>query len=166
MRVTSLVFSLVFLACISASALAQGPRRDYRFEPLPLAIGIIQARDVPTINLVAGGLTGGVVGFFAFGIAGAFVASALSDDQGDGYEALGGFAIGALVGEAVFLPLGVHLANHRQGDYGVSLLVSAGIAALGLGLTGAMEDMGIVFLPTVPVAQLITSISIERRTAD
>lgn len=138
--------------CASSSSVAQDPPRN--------------ARSAPTINLVAGGLTGGVVGFFGFGIAGALIASGLSDNQGDGYEALGGFAIGALVGESVLLPLGVHLTNRRQGDYGVSLLASAGIAALGLGLTGALQDMGIVFLPAIPLAQLVTSISLERRTAD
>lgn len=166
MRVTWLVSSLVLVACISSSALAQGPRREHRLEVLSLARPTLQVADVPTINLVAGGVAGGAVGFFAVGIAGALVVSALSDNQGDGYEALGGFAIGALVGESLFLPLGVHLANRRQGDYGLSLLVSTGIAALGLGLTGAMEDMGIVFLPAIPVAQLITSISLERGTAN
>ena len=166
MRSISSIAALVLLACASSSAVAQGPLRDYRFDPLPLAAATIQTREVPTINLVAGGLTAGVVGFFGFGIAGALIASGMSDNQGDGYEALGGFAIGALVGESVFLPLGVHLVNRRQGDYGVSLLASAGIAALGLGLTGALQDMGIVFLPAIPLAQLVASISLERKTAN
>ena len=166
MRFISWSVALVLLACASSSVVAQGPLRDYRFNSVALRTTTIQTRDVPTINLVAGGLTGGVVGFFGFGIAGALIASGLSDNQGDGYEALGGFAIGALVGESVLLPLGVHVANGRRGDYGISFLASMGIAALGLSLTGAMDDMAVVFLPAIPIAQLITTISLERRTTN
>ncbi len=146
---------------------AQAPRREQRFtdETKP-ASSLQQDLQPPTINLVVGGLAGGAVGLFAFGFAGALIADSQARDGGDGYEALGGFVLGAVVGESVILPLGVHIANRRQGDYALSLLASAGIAAVGVGLTAAMEDMAIVFLPAIPIAQLITSITIERKTID
>jgi hypothetical protein len=113
--------------------------------------------------MIFGGLVGGAIGFFAFGFAGALIADSQADDGSDGFEALGGFVVGAVVGESVMLPLGVHVANRRRGDYALELLASAAIAGVGVGLTAAMEDMGIVFLPAIPIAQLATSIAIERR---
>jgi hypothetical protein len=158
-----LILALFFISFDSPAA-AQGPRRITHFEGPAEALPKLQPQPVPTGNMILGGLAGGAVGFFAFGYAGALLADRYADDGSDGWEALGGFAIGAVVGESVLLPLGVHIANRRQGDFATSLLVSAGIAAAGIGLTAAVEDMGIVFLPAIPVAQLISTIAIERKT--
>ena len=64
---------------------------------------------------------------------------------------------------SVALPLGVHLAKHRRGNYGLSLLASLAIGAVGLGATVASGDGRIMI--AVPVAQLASSIAIERATA-
>jgi hypothetical protein len=161
-RVTFVVLILLLIHARSSSA--QAPRIERRFDtPFELAGG--QTREVPTTHLLAGGLAGGVVGFFAFGFLGAVIADRYFS-EGDEFAALGGFMIGGLVGESVGLPVGVHLTNRRQGDFATSLLASVGIAAVGVGLTAAMEDMAIVFLPAIPIAQLIATINIERNTAN
>jgi hypothetical protein len=155
------------LLLLSATAVhAQGPRRDRRFAVEPVSPSFTQAVRIPTINLAGGGLAGGALGFFAFGLAGAYIADSQGPEGNEGFAALGGFVIGSVIGESVLLPLGVHIANRRQGDYGTALLASAGIAAVGIGLTSLMEDMAIVFLPAVPIGQLISSIAIERKPAN
>jgi hypothetical protein len=116
--------------------------------------------------MVAGGLGSGVLGFVAFGVAGAVIADSQADSGNDGFEALGGFVVGAALGTTVMVPLGVHLVNRRQGDCGTALLLSVGIAAAGIGLTSLDGELAVVFLPAIPIGQLIASIAIERATAN
>ena len=108
--------------------------------------------------LLLGGVVGGAVGLVGGGLIGAAIES--RDCEGD-FCGLGGFIVGGMLGESVLLPLGVHLANDRRGDFGKAALISAGIAAAGI-LIISQTDQGIV-LYAIPVAQLITSIRIERR---
>ena len=70
---------------------------------------------------------------------------------------------GAVIGEATLLPLGVHLANHRRGNYGLSLLASAALGAAGV-LAVEVANDGWPLIP-IPIAQLISSILIERATS-
>ena len=159
-------FAIVLLLFVNAAGYGQGPRRDFRFEPAaPLSVTSVQQQTAPVGNMIFGGLVGGAIGFFAFGFAGALIADSQASDDSEGFEALGGFVIGAIIGESVLLPLGVHIADKRRGDFATELLVSAGIAAVGIGLTGAMEDLAVVFLPAVPIAQLAATIAIERKPA-
>lgn len=155
--------AILLILFANAAGYAQGPRRDLRFELPASSLPSVQQQTAPVGNMIFGGLAGGALGFFAFGFAGALIADSQAPDGSDGFEALGGFVIGAIVGESVMLPLGVHVANKRRGDYGIELLASVGIAAIGVGLTGAIEDLAIVFLPGIPIAQLATAIAIERK---
>ncbi len=114
-----------------------------------------------TPRLVVGGLLGGGVGL---GL-GALVGGALGGGDtlcGDDPCGLAEAIFGAIGGEVALLPLGVHLANGRRGNYLLSLLASAGVAAGGLALSGG-GDHGEV-LAAVPVLQIVTSILIERGT--
>lgn len=114
-----------------------------------------------TPRLVVGGLLGGGVGL---GL-GALVVGALGGGDtlcGDDPCGFAEAIFGAIGGVVTLLPLGVHLANGRRGNYGLSLLASAGIAAAGLALAGG-GDHGEV-LVAVPVLQLVSSILIERGT--
>jgi hypothetical protein len=159
-----IVFGLILFT--GSTALAQAPRVEHRFAVDATRPMLQQVQHVPTVHLAVGGLAGGALGFFAFGFAGAFIADSQAPEGSDGFEALGGFVIGSAIGESILLPLGVHIANRQQGDYGAALLASAGIAAAGIGLTSLMDDMAIVFLPAIPIGQLISSIAIERKTAN
>ena len=114
-----------------------------------------------TPRLVLGGVLGGGVGL---GL-GALVGGALGGGDtlcGDDPCGLAEAIFGAIGGEVTLLPLGVHLANGRRGNYLLSLLASAGVAAGGLALAGG-GDRGEV-LVAVPVLQLVSSILIERGT--
>ena len=111
---------------------------------------------------VAGGLLGGAVGF----VGGAFIGAAIGGGNticGDDSCGLEEAAYGAVIGEATLLPLGVHLANHRRGNYGLSLLASAAVAGAGLLAVDAANDGWPLI--AIPVGQLISSILIERATS-
>lgn len=113
-----------------------------------------------TPGLVLAGLAGGTMGFFS----GLFIGGAIGGGNricGDDACGLEEAAYGAVIGETVGLPLAVHLANHSRGSLGLSLLASAGISAVGLLAIDASNDGAPLI--AVPIAQLISSILIERR---
>lgn len=123
---------------------------------------VAESRSMPI--LAAGGLAGGAVG----AVGGFYVGAVLaSDDDDDDLEFLSGGVAVATIGEGLLLPLGVHIANGSRGSYGKSALVSLGIAAAGLLALQAVhyDPPGApIVLVAVPVAQLATSIAIERAT--
>lgn len=75
---------------------------------------------------------------------------------------LGAF-VGALAGESLAIPLGVHLANRGRGDVGPALAASIGIAAAGLGAAVLSREGGVLL--AIPVLHIAASIAIERHTA-
>jgi hypothetical protein len=130
------------------------------------------ARNMPLVRfspngthplLLAGaGALGGALGFV-----GGFALTATLFPEGD----IGGGIIGGFAGESLLIPLSVHLANRAQGNLGKAMLVSGGLGVLGfvllVGLSRSEVPEGIA-LPivfAVPVAQVVTSILIERRTS-
>jgi hypothetical protein len=78
-------------------------------------------------------------------------------------DCIEGAFYGALVGESLAIPLGVHLADRRQGNAGIALATSVAIGALGLGAAAATDEWRLLL--AIPVAQIATSIMIERHTA-
>jgi hypothetical protein len=68
-----------------------------------------------------------------------------------------------LLGESLLLPLGVHLANGLQGNYGHAALASLGLTVGGIGLSAVAGEAGAIPLLLTPVAQLATAIAIERK---
>ncbi len=113
-------------------------------------------------GMVLAGVSAGAIGVFGGGFIGSAVGggNAICGDDACGLEEA---VYGAILGESVTLPLGVHLANRRRGNYGLSLLASVGIGALGILAVDASND-GWPLL-AVPVGQLVTSILIERGTS-
>ena len=79
-------------------------------------------------------------------------------------------AVLLVVGETVLLPLGVHVANHSRGNYGLGLLTSAGVAALGLFLAYQFGDdetaKQVAYISASAVVQLVAVVYVERKTAD
>ena len=149
-------------AGVPAVAHAQTPLRVERFP----AATPQKTRIASVPSMAAGGLVGGAIGLIVFGYLGAVIAD--DPDSSEDLDALGGFVLGGALGEATMLPLGVHLVNRRQGNYAASMLASVGIVVAGLGLAFLTEDQaplpGII-LAAIPVAQLTSSIVIERRTS-
>ncbi|HEU0076423.1 MAG TPA: hypothetical protein VFQ76_02165 [Longimicrobiaceae bacterium] len=114
----------------------------------------------PVLGGIAGGALGAGVGFLG-GL------TAARTCEGDEICLLPAMA-GAVVGETLGVPLGVHLAEGRRGSYPLAALASVGVTAVGLGAMAAVDNtgasaQGIAIL--VPVAQLWASIAVERRTA-
>lgn len=114
--------------------------------------------------LVAGGLAGGAVG-----VLGGFYIGALigSDENNDDLDFLSTGVAGAAIGEGLLLPLGVHLANRKAGGYMASALLSLGLSAAGLLILEAVhyDSPGApIVLLVIPLAQIGTSIAIERAT--
>jgi hypothetical protein len=111
-------------------------------------------------GMVVAGVTAGAVGLFA----GAYAGGALGGGNricGDDPCGLEGALWGAVLGESVVLPLGVHLAGGRRGNYGTELVTSVVIATGGVLLAYA-SGSGIPLL-AVPIAQLASGIAIEAR---
>jgi hypothetical protein len=162
---------------------AKAPRTVVFLEPLPLPAGgsptpapSVHVRrpalpqDRSTGRLVVGGLVGGIVGGALGGAVGAGLWGGI-DPGGCSYEEwvcrVHGFYWGAVVGESLGIPMGIHLANGRRGDLLRSTLVSAALGAVGsLAIVAAGFDPPLtpILLVTVPVAQLTTSTILERRT--
>lgn len=123
------------------------------------------ARSIPTMARTPDTNTGGMVfGGLLLG-AGGLVAGALLGNQLQRYpceDCIEGAFYGALVGESLAIPLGVHLGDRGHGNAGTALAASLGIGALGLGAAAATHEWSLLL--AIPVAQLVTSIAIERHT--
>lgn len=116
----------------------------------------LHAAPMPSlVGPLAGGLVAGAAGLYA----GALVGVGLSPHHGDEWDDLGAALAGALLGEILMLPLGVHLGNGRRGSYGADLGVST-IGAIGgiglLGITGGSTAglaLGATFQLAITTAQ-------------
>lgn len=130
----------------------------------PAAAGAIDAGTAA--RLAGGGILGGAIGFFG----GAYLGAWIADRRGSGIDDLNvvrGMLVGATLGEGFLLPAGVHVANGARGSYGKSALVSLGLAVVGVGLMEATHwdpPAAPAIAVAVPIAQLATSIAIERAT--
>jgi hypothetical protein len=91
-----------------------------------------------------GGLLGGAAGYGA----------ALATGCG-GWNCLFLPLAGSAVGVTVMAPVGAHLANEREGSLQISMLISAAIAAAGIGtvfLTGVGDETMMLAIPLAQVA--------------
>ena len=103
-------------------------------------------------------LTGGLFaagGIFAGGYIGAGLAC--GGASADDWCELGGAIIGAMVGELVMLPLGVHVASGKA-SYGGKLLASSGIMLAGIMLAPVTGGVSLLLVPPV---QLMTTVGME-----
>lgn len=155
--------SVPLLALAGLLALAPAAAHAQRsLPPLPgprtVAAEPEAPRNAATGWLVLGGAAGAAVGIGGGALAGLAISC-----EGE-CRALAP-VVGGLVGEVVLLPLGVHLANGRKGNYGLELLASAGIAGGAVLLEQVMTDASSYVGWLLPVGQLAAVVYIERRTA-
>lgn len=156
MRNRILVLILLSLVATPGAALAQ--RLEPSFPSLELAAPaaveqhpVSVSRASNPAGMVAGALLGGTAGFFA----GAMIGGSLEnrywpcscDDPG-----LLGAVYGALIGETVGLATGAHLGNGRRGNLGLDVLMSAGVAVLGVAMFSGGDGTGLI---AVPLGQLV-----------
>jgi len=166
-------FAVTLFALLAAASSIDAPSlAAQRLEPRPFPTfdagraPPTHARSIPTTAGPRGPNTGGMVlGGLLLGAGGLF-AGALLGDRMQRYpceDCIEGALYGALVGESLAIPLGVHLGDRRQGNAGIALATSVGIGVLGLGAAAATDEWRLLFV--IPVAQIATSIVIERHTA-
>ncbi len=70
--------------------------------------------------------------------------------------------LGPTFGNTVLLPLGIHLANQRQGQYLPNLLAASGWVMAGVVVAGVTDEVRVMWF--LPVPQLVTGIIMERAT--
>ncbi|KPK82094.1 MAG: hypothetical protein AMS25_03760 [Gemmatimonas sp. SM23_52] len=171
MPVGSLVLLLVAMAAGPRVTCAQDCGRlnglywigsDRRVEP-PAAQEVDSLR-VSDGDMIAGGLLGGVLGGIAGGLIGL---AAWSGCQGELCQ-LEGMAVGALVGEVVGLPIGVHLRDHRRGSFPLvlagSVVTAAGAVAAAHFVVDNAAVPGVAVVMTFALLQVGVTVQIERRT--
>jgi hypothetical protein len=125
-------------------------------------------RQNSTLRLVAGGVLGGAAGLAVGGLGGAWIGGNSCDDDGnpDSCHGAEGLFFGAVAGQSLSVPVGVHLANQRAGRLGPSLLASALIAGAGALAVTSTQDDGVLVgaVIGVPALQLVSSVLIEKAT--
>ena len=142
------------------------PRAELDLGTNPPSARSAAAANLGTATPSSGGNVGGMIlGGVALGAAGLF-GGALIGDRFQRFpceDCIEGAFYGALAGESLAIPLGVHLADHRRGNLAPALVASLGIGALGLGAAVVTDQWGILL--AIPVLQVAASIGIERHTA-
>ena len=115
---------------------------------------------------IGAGLGLGLGGWAVGGFSAAYLARDCSDHEDD-YCEITAFLIGAAIGGTFGMALGVHAGNGWRGNLALDFLTGALVWGAGIGLAAASgwaEPLTQVVLVTVPVAQLVTTILVERAT--
>ena len=103
---------------------------------------------------------------WALGLAGgAALGYLIQPDPGDSYFGAGEWWLGAWVGSSMGAATGVHLANHRQGRILLSSLGAFVSLPVSLLVAVPLAEAGGIGILAIPVAQIGTSIVIERLTS-
>jgi hypothetical protein len=126
-----------------------------------LRLPVFAPDNSPNVGLMLlSGIGLGAVGVLVGGLAGEQI-DENSCAPGDDFCGLGGLIVGAFIGETLALPLGVHIAG-KKGSYGLELVTSLGITALGVAAANATDGISLVFIPPL---QLWACIAQELRAA-
>jgi len=139
-----------YLQPASAPALQRVP-----LDFTPLAEGITRS--------AIGAALGGVVGFYALGLAG-FHLSGGGDICGDDACGLVGGLLGAVLGEAIGIGLGAHVGNGGRGDALSAVGASLGVLLLS-GMVAQYVDPGEDAVYVVPFLQVAGAVWAELATA-
>jgi hypothetical protein len=146
---------------LSSMLSTQAPRAKARLDYTHLG-GASKQQQGSIIWPIGGGILGGAIGFFGGGFAGAYIEIGATPGSSE-WEGLAGFIIGAAIGEAVLMPLGVHLGNGRRGNFGRALLTSVAMVGASCAAAAAYPPF-IVVVALTPIWQLPTCVRIERST--
>ena len=98
--------------------------------------------------MAVGALVGGLIG--------------MEIDPDEDLDRAEGAVVGGVVGTSLAIPGAVHLANGSRGNLGRSMLVSILVGGALLGAGWAADSGELVI--AAPIAQLISSVLIERNT--
>jgi hypothetical protein len=164
--VTALIAGALAIVAVPGTSEAQQRLPTHEWMPYEVSWGVGQAsptspdpdRPPSLIEPIANGIMMGVLG----SVGGFLVVGYLTDNYGVAH-------LGAIAGHTLLMPVGVHYGNHARGSLGRSMATSGGVAAVGVGvayglrhLAGSSEAASFT-LTVTPLAQLITSLVIERQ---
>jgi hypothetical protein len=159
------------VALLAVLAVQTGPADPPSLAYQPARRFVTAAVQAPasTGRMVAFGLAGGAVGVLAGGLLGGVIGGGSffggRDCPNEEWVcAIRGAFIGAVIGESLLLPLGVHLADHRQGSWPLAALASSAIGGLGAVLAYENQDSAVWIVSLTPIAQLASSIAIQGST--
>ena len=155
MQTVTVVWSLLLLCPVSLAAQRETEPAFPAVEDT-LAIALDRSRAPDVAVLVLAGTGGMIAGAFGGGLIGAEI------DGDGGLDAAEGAIIGGLMGASLLIPTAVHLANGGRGNLQRSIVTAALVGGAVFGLGWAAESGEIVL--AAPLAQLITSLVIERDT--
>jgi hypothetical protein len=158
---------------IGAGALAAPNAIVPRAEPRT-ALPAVEPQTTATLErMIRYGVVGGAVGWVggALALGGPLAkANPFDSDQLDDGLWTPGIVIGFEVGQAIGIPLAVHLANGRQGNLRASLAASTALATLGTLLIWTDDFDAVLETPgrqavliAVPIAQFVAALHFERR---
>ena len=156
----SAAWLLGVMLLIPALLQAQTPRYN-------VSVAAIEFETGSTAKMAVYGLATGAAGFLVGGIVGAALIGEMNHSD-SWVSALQGAVVGGTIGESLMLPVGVHLANDRQGDLLLSMPASLAIGAGGAWLGRRLDRTGRAWpvLVLTPLAQLAVAIAIERNTSN
>lgn len=138
--------------------------------PVPYALAPAAAlqesgRYVSDATLALGGIVGGGAGIIGGGLLGYGLETGLAGCEGQEWCGFAGTVFGAMIGEVVMLPLGVHLANRSRGSYLPGLGMSLAVGLAGFTLAAVAGESVPLVVPVIPAAQLVAAVAVERGTA-
>jgi hypothetical protein len=146
-----------FLAVLAAVPTAQGQVLPRYLQPAGMRV--VQRASLGSAPLAeditrsaVGAALGGVVGFYALGLAG-FQLSGGGDICGDDACGFVGGVLGAVVGEAIGIGLGAHLGNGGRGDALSAIGASFGVLLLS-GMLAQYVELGEGAVYVVPILQV------------
>lgn len=148
----------IVLVLVPAALQAQALRPSVQFQALEFETG-------SEAKMATYGLLTGAAGFLIGGLVGAAL-SGERDDADSWVDALEGAVIGGTIGESLMLPVGVHLANDRQGDllWSMPASLAIGVAGAAFARNFSSKKKSLPILILTPLAQIAASIAIERNT--
>ena len=166
MKTTLLVLSCLLVASTADAQRLTDARGGAANSALPtggLAAEAESARRVGDAGAARNAAMAGMGTLFAAGglFAGAYVgaAAACGNSSHNDYCGLGGGLVGALVGEMIMLPMGVHYVS-SQSSYGRKLLASSAVMLGGMALAPLTAGISLLAVPPV---QLLAAMHVERR---
>lgn len=151
---------IALMALLPTALHAQSLRPSVQFQAIEFKTG-------SDAKMAAYGLLTGAAGFLVGGLVGAAL-SGEREDADSWVDALEGAVIGSTIGESLMLPVGVHLANDRQGDllWSMPASLAIGVAGAAFARNFSSKKKSLPILILTPVAQIVASIAIERNTSN
>lgn len=170
-RVAAALALLLTGVAPALSAQERAPSRFAELHPPPAPLWGPMPRQAPRPAQVGqdspGTMVGyavllGTAGFFAGALAGYALETSFCDPCHE-WSGFPGLYLGAGLGESIGVAAGVHLGNHRRGSLPLDALASVGAGAAGVAVAAALGHSAPLFF--TPLAQIIASAAVERRTA-